>query len=119
MNLCADCHNQVQGKPTFEHHHFAGRKNDNFSIPIPANQHAILSDAQYDWPWETLSNPDRDPLREFAAWFRGIHDLLIHLAEWLLNWATRLEALSKFLVNIIGANWPSKVEGWRDVDEEK
>ncbi len=90
--MCADCHLERQGKAPFENHHPAGRNNDDFNIPISANVHAILSDAQYDWPRETLSNPNQDFLREIAAWFRGIHDLLIHLAEMLLNWAILVKA---------------------------
>jgi len=116
--LCDECENEIQGRPRLERHHLAGRRNDHFNIPVPANVHVILSDAQNDWPRETLINPDQDILRVIAAWFRGIYDLLIYLAEKLLNWATRLEALSKFLASIIGSNWSSKVEGWEHEDEE-
>ena len=118
INMCADCHNEIQGESPFEHHHIAGRHNDSFTIPLSANDHAILSDAQYDWPRETLRNPNQDPLREIAAWLRGVYDLLDHLANKLLVWATKLERVSEILENFIGVNWSSKVEGSGNENDE-
>lgn len=116
--LCPECHLESQGKVPIENHHPPGKNNGDFCFPIPANTHAILSDAQYDWPRETLRNPNKDPLLEIAAWFRGIHDLLIHLADKLLDWAYLLEIVSRFLAGVIGPNWLSKVAGEEDEYKE-
>jgi hypothetical protein len=116
--LCADCRLEIWGRAASENHHPAGKNNDDFSISLPANDHAILSDDQYDWPGETLRNPDQDPLREIAAWFRGIHDLLIHFAEKLLIWASGLEGLSTFLKGMFGPDWVSRVNKWKGEDDD-
>lgn len=119
MLLCADCHNNQSGRSVLEHHHIAGKKNDESWIAIPANLHSRLSDDQYDWPTDTLRNPNSDPLIEIAAWFRGLHDLFVQLADKLLSWAIQFEALSRFLKKLIGANWSLEVEGWERSKDDK
>lgn len=42
--LCAECRKKVQGQSRYEKHHIFGRQNSPLAIPIPANEHAILSD---------------------------------------------------------------------------
>jgi len=115
--LCAECRLEHRGKPPIQYHHPPGKANDDFTIPVPANDHCNLSDSQYDWPWETLRNPEKDPLRQMAAWDRGTHDLLLHIAEKRLDWALELEKLSKFLVAMYGPDWVSSIKNWGDEDE--
>lgn len=103
--ICAECRLKEQGLPPYERHHPAGRSNDPFVVPNPANIHASLSDDQVDWPEETLRNPDGDIFHALAAWMRGIHDTLVHIALKLGEWAVTLEYMARFLEERIGPNW--------------
>lgn len=42
--LCAECRKKLQGQSVYEDHHLAGQQNSPLTIPLPANEHAILSD---------------------------------------------------------------------------
>lgn len=42
--LCAECRKKIQGQSIFEAHHLVGQQNSSQVIPLPANEHAILSD---------------------------------------------------------------------------
>ena len=103
--LCAECRLTLAGKPTTERHHPAGRHNDAFTAPLPANPHAVLSDAQVDWPTETLRNPDHDFLRTLAAWLRFFADTFAHLSQQALLWATTLERYATHLAAVLGPTW--------------
>jgi len=48
--VCAGCRSAIQGNSSIENHHLLGREYSSFSIPIPANLHAILSDKALDHP---------------------------------------------------------------------
>ena len=50
--LCVECRKGKMRISPFEDHHVAGRKNDDFTIRLLANDHAVLSDSQYDRPKE-------------------------------------------------------------------
>jgi hypothetical protein len=61
---------------------------------------------QYEWPEETLRNPDGSPIRKAAACIRGIIDMIRYLLEKLLAWIPSfLEALDDFLVERLGPQW--------------
>lgn len=110
--LCSECRHEVQGKPPVEKHHPAGRNNDSFYVPLPANDHAILTDCQNDWPTETLTNPSPDILHQIAAWLRAISDTLKHLAEMVEKWAKTLEELARYLATQIGLDWWQRFLEW-------
>jgi hypothetical protein len=80
-----------------DNHHPAGKANSPVTIPIPVNDHrAILSVAQFDWPEETLENPNGDPYLRMAASIRGFMDMLAYLVDKLLRpIAEVLEALAE------------------------
>lgn len=103
--LCAECRLTRQDKQTTERHHPAGRHNDPAAFTLPANDHATLSDAQNDWPRETLRNPHQDPLRRMAAWLRFLKDVFCHLAECACEWAEMLESAADRLVAVDGVTW--------------
>jgi hypothetical protein len=44
------------------------------AVVIDANLHARFTDAQYDWPVETLVNRQRRPARRLAALLRAVID---------------------------------------------
>jgi hypothetical protein len=111
--LCAECRLALQGKSTAERHHPAGRRNDAFAAPLPANSHAVLSDAQHDWPAATLRNPEGDFLRTLAAWLRFFADTFRYLSGTVLVWATTLERYSEHLSATLGARWWADLEGGR------
>ncbi len=103
--LCAECRLTLQGKRDTERHHPAGRHNDLAAFALPANDHACLTDAQYDWATETLRNPHQDPLRRIAAWLRFFEDVFRYLAEHVQGWAHLLEAASDRLTAVDGVSW--------------
>src|SRR6185503_4399985 len=104
--LCYECQTRDSGKPLIEKHHAAGRHNDPFTIPIPANDHRVLSDRQQDWPAKTLRNPNGSPLLKASATLRGWLDVLRELIEHILGWIPEfLEALDSFLNEKLGNHW--------------
>jgi len=79
---------------------------------VPVNDHrAILSPAQYDWPKETLENPDGSPLLAAAAHIRGFIDTIYYFIDKLLAWIPEfLEALHALLTKRLGPKWWRKTE---------
>jgi hypothetical protein len=103
---CYECQAKRQGRTLIEQHHPAGRNNDEFTVPIPANDHRILSDRQIDWPLDTLRNPNASPLRAAAATLRGWLDILAELIKRILGWVPEfLEDLDDFLLERLGSGW--------------
>jgi hypothetical protein len=65
---------------------------------VPVNDHrAELSAAQYDWPKDTLQNPDGCPLLSAAAHIRGFADTILYLTNQLFWIAELLESLHRYL----------------------
>ncbi len=103
---CYACHARDTGRPDAEHHHIAGRHNLAMTVPIPNNEHRILSDCQQDWPTTTLRNPDRSPLLQAAAAIRGWLDILVVILERAIGWIPGfLEALDAWLCARLGPEW--------------
>lgn len=105
--ICAACDRKKRGKSTRDDHHVAGKSNSSVTIPVPVNDHrAELSPAQYDWPTETLENPNRNPVLAAAASTRGFADTNAYLTQNLLypN-AEFFEALNLFLEEKLGPKW--------------
>jgi hypothetical protein len=83
--ICADYDRKRRGKTPIDEHHVAGKANSPVTTPMPVNDHrAILSVAQYDWPTETLENPDGSPVLAIAARSRGYVDTDEYLKRQLL-----------------------------------
>lgn len=104
---CAACERAGRGASTIDQHHFAGRANDPFTIPVAVNDHrAFLTPAQQDWPRQTLRNPAGSPLLAGAARIRGFVDVIHYLIENRLLWiAEMLESLDIMLVEKMGPKW--------------
>jgi hypothetical protein len=104
---CAACRRRKQRKKTTDAHHVAGRRNSHVTIGVPVNDHrAVLSPAQYEWPKETLENPEGSPLRAAAASLRGLADTILYLLELCIGWIVEmLEQLDKSLTDERGAKW--------------
>jgi len=83
---CYECQAKRAGRSPIEKHHPAGHNNDSFTVPIPANDHRILSDRQHDWPEQTLRNSKGDPVLRIAATIRGFMDLILELIKRTLGW---------------------------------
>jgi hypothetical protein len=112
--LCASCHVQWLGKRATEDHHLSGQSNDAFTISIPANEHAVLSDAQQDWPGGTLRNLDGSPLLAAAAAFRGWLDILRLMIDRTIGWIPPyLESLDSWLRTTAGNQWWTSFEQHR------
>ncbi len=103
---CYACHARRTGRGDSERHHPAGRHNLAATVPIPNNEHRILSDRQQDWPTGTLRNPDGSPLLQAAAAIRGWMDVLVLILERTVGWIPRvLEALDAWLRERLGPEW--------------
>lgn len=111
--LCANCHCRQQGQSVIEQHHPAGRANNPATVRIAANEHALLSDAQHDWPRDTLRNPTGSPLLAASASVRGMSDVLRVLLERVLVWLPAfLEWLDGRLRDLHGDRWWDTL-GWQ------
>jgi hypothetical protein len=103
--LCAECRLRTQGKYQIEQHHPSGRHNAADTVAFAANDHAILSDRQHDWPVATFRNPNRDPLRSLAALLRALRDTCSLVIERLDGVITWIESLSDALIKQFGVSW--------------
>jgi hypothetical protein len=105
--ICAACDREKSGNTPFDDHHPAGRSNCAATLPIWVNDHrAWLSEAQRDWPGDTLENPDGSPLLAIAACSRGYLDTDDYLKRRLLLQNPEvLEKLDAFLVKKFGRKW--------------
>jgi hypothetical protein len=104
---CTECKRKAEGKTTMDQHHIAGEANHDITMSVRSNDHrARLSEAQKDWPEETLQNRDGSPLLRGAACIRGFIDTTLYLAEELLLWnAEQLEVMDAHMVNKHGLKW--------------
>ncbi|MGA8534267.1 MAG: hypothetical protein WB615_09195 [Candidatus Tumulicola sp.] len=105
--VCYECDAISRGKAPFEEHHVAGRANDPTTLTIPSNDHrAELSVDQYDWPLNTLQNPEGSPLLAIAARVRGFIDSVTYLIRNLLiRIPEDLEAYDAQLHERLGPKW--------------
>lgn len=109
--ICHECKRLKKCCRTFDYHHVAGKANDPTTIPIGANDHTDLTEAQRAWPKSTLENPDGSPLLAIAARNRGNSDLIDHLMKKpLFRSAPFIEALDAFLASRFGRKWWTKRE---------
>lgn len=104
--LCYEHQALLHGRPWLEKHHPLGRHNDPWTASTPGNDHRILSALQYEWPRETLRNPDRSPLLRAAASLRGWLDLLWLIMVRGVGWIpVFLEQLDADLRQRLGERW--------------
>lgn len=105
--ICASCQRRLKGKTTMDKHHVAGKANSSVTVQVPVNDHrARLSVEQYEWPQDTLRNPNGCPVLWIAARIRGFIDTARYLIDALLiGIAEFLERLSRWLWNRLGPNW--------------
>lgn len=105
--ICAACARKKRGYATVDNHHVSGEANSPATIPVPVGDHrAVLSVAQYNWPRQTLENPDGCPLLAAAACIRGFIDYIYYAIDKYLLWIPEmLETLSTFLVDKLGPKW--------------
>lgn len=94
-----------RGRPWLEDHHPAGQNNDSRTVPIPGNEHRLLSELQYRWPRETLRNPDGSPLLRAAALVRAWEDVLYVIMVLVAQVPLYLEQLDAWLRKEIGPRW--------------
>lgn len=103
---CEECKRKRSGKTTMDKHHVAGKASSPLTVPVPANDHRVLSAEQYDWRTKTLSNPDGSPLLAAAACIRGFKDFVLYLMDKFLVWvADMLEVAHECLEEKLGAKW--------------
>jgi hypothetical protein len=77
----------------FEQHHVAGRKRDDFTVPICANCHRKVTDDQSDHP---AFDPNADPVLDRIGHFLlGLADLLRLIVEKLTEFGNALIGKAK------------------------
>jgi len=105
--ICHRCKRERDGKSTMDKHHVGGEANSPIQIKVPVNDHfAELNDAQYDWPEQTLENPDGSPFLAAAGCIRGFIDYIHYLIDKGLAWvACMLEAADALLARQLGPKW--------------
>lgn len=109
--MCEECKRKRSGKTAKDNHHVAARANNPTTIPVPANDHRVLSTEQYEWPKETRENPDGSPFLAAAGCIRGFKDTILYLIDKLLLWiADMLETAHDCLVNKLGPKWWEKTD---------
>jgi hypothetical protein len=112
--LCRECRAVGDGRSPIEWHHPAGEHNSEVTIAMPANDHAILSDYQQDWPLETLRNPDGSPLLRAAASVRAWLDVLRLVIERTVGGVPALlETLDAWLRELAGERWWEQFAAWQ------
>jgi hypothetical protein len=112
---CASCDRVNNERSTVDGHHPAGIANHRAKVPIWVNDHrAVLSDAQYDWPDDTWTNPSGSPILASAASIRGYCETNDYLVgELLIRNAKMLERLDAYLTKRLGPDW------WRETEIEE
>ena len=109
--MCEECKRKRSGKTSMDNHHPAGKANNPTTIPVPANDHCVLSFDQYDWRTETRENPDGSPLLAAAGCIRGFKDTVLYLIDKLLLWiADMLEMAHACLEKKLGPKWWEKTD---------
>lgn len=103
---CYRCRKLEKAQSPIEHHHPAGQHNSTVTMPVDANVHRLLSDAQEDWPVLTLRNPTKSPLLRTAASLRGLADVhQILVANLLAQLPETLESLDALMTAAYGPGW--------------
>lgn len=104
--ICFRCERLAQGREPYEDDHPFGRHSGGLTIRIPINDHrAILSVAQYQWPPETLQNPEGDPFLASAARYRGLFNIISYILADCVKEAERFERLSAAMRERYGPRW--------------
>jgi hypothetical protein len=111
--LCREHDADRQGRSWIEQHHPDGQSNDPRTVPLPANDHAVVSENQACWPRETLRNPDGSPLLKAAAALRGWLEMVRLAIERSVGWIPEfLERLDAWLRQQHGNGWWNDL-GWQ------
>jgi hypothetical protein len=80
--ICFACDRIAHGRAPYEDNHVFGKRNSEARVRVPINDHrAVLSVAQYEWPPDTLENPEGCPLLGAAARLRGRADMLKYMID--------------------------------------
>jgi hypothetical protein len=96
-----------------ERHHLAGAANSAFSVPLCANHHHLLSDAQEDLlPDLRRRDEARSPLLKAAAMADGAAAFFEPFAAQQRQWATYFTELDRHLTTKFGPDW------WRQNPKE-
>jgi len=116
--ICHECRRRSEGRSIYDQHHVAGRANHDCSIPVPVNDHRVLSGEQCKWPKATRENRDHSPLLAMAGCISGFFDTIVYLLKKLLLWIPEfLEKLDTCLTSLYGPKWWTRREfveltGW-------
>jgi hypothetical protein len=113
--ICAEHLALEQGRRPQEQHHVAGRRNRSTTVWLLANWHAVLTFMQQTrWDRDLLRNPRTDPLIRAAASIRGAAEVAQVLADGVIRpTEEELLALDRYLVEVLGVDWPAAFEQWQ------
>ena len=112
--ICYACDAGQRGRDETEGHHVAGRAIDpDFVVPIPANEHRVLSELQRAWLPAATRNRNESPLLRWAATDNGWHDVLHLTLEQLQPQPDFLLALDQWITLQLGPRWWDLFNQWR------
>ena len=112
--ICYECLARSKGRSPIEKHHLAGQHNDSFTIPLPGNDHRILTDFQVDWLIDILRNPDRSQILKIAAYVQSWLDVQVLIARRLRWIPPFLRRLDSHLAKKLGPDWRKEMEDSKD-----
>jgi hypothetical protein len=110
--VCREHLADALGESWTQDHHPPGKQNDPMTVPVPSNDHGLVSELQALWPAERLRNPDGSPLLRAAAWLRGwlvILQVIIERAVGRIPGA--LENLDRLLSRSSGRSGGTRSDG--------
>lgn len=114
--LCRTCYALKQGKKHTEDHHWAADANSPITVAVPVNDHAMLTDAQHEWPPGMRGNADGSPLVAAAAFLHGTADFIETLiVNGLRCVADFLHRLDSWLREHMDQHWwkGTEFDGWQ------
>lgn len=104
--VCFACAAADAGRAIVEGHHYAGKTNDSFRVPLPINPHRVVSDEQETWDERTMRNPAGSGLRAAAGALRGRIAVERQMSERIDSWVPDyLERLDVALTGLHGERW--------------
>jgi hypothetical protein len=112
---CVTCHPLKVRRKKSDGHHLGAKANSPLTVEIPVKDHRTVTDAQLDWPPQTLQNPDGSPVLAIAGCLRGIADFIADIiTAFIRRLATATEEIDAVLREKYGLWWKgTKLDGWQ------
>jgi hypothetical protein len=112
---CLRCYAIKHGRKPTEGHHLGAEANSPLIVELPVKDHRTVTEAQHEWPPQTLQNPDGSPLLALAGSLRGVADFIGELITAFINrLAEAAEDIDAWLREKYGLWWKDgPFDGWQ------